>query len=142
MKIGSAIKGARERRGLSIEEMSSNLKLTLGEYENIEAGQSELEAWGSVLARLAIKLKTPTSRLISETGKSRQAVEGACGTLIRRQREARSLTLEQMAKLSELPEEELNKIETGESPIEKLGPLLLQCAELVDQPVFNLLYKV
>lgn len=32
------------------------------------------------------------------------------------------------------------QIERGESPLEEFGPLLLRFAEMIEQPVFNLLY--
>lgn len=142
MNIGANIKETREKKGFSPDDMSSRLNISLSEYEQIETGESILERWGPILASLAIKLEIPTSRLISETGKSAQAVEGECGALIKRQRERKSLTKTELASMIDLPEEDVAAIESGKSPLEQVGPLLLRCSEIVSQPVFNLLCRL
>jgi hypothetical protein len=38
------------------------------------------------------------------------------------------------------PVDQLNLIESGESPLEIYAPLPLRFAEVIDQPIFNLFY--
>jgi DNA-binding XRE family transcriptional regulator len=92
------------------------------------------------LARVAIKLETPTSRLLADSGKSADTQQGQAGQLIRKHRERRSKTVDQMAEELEIPKQEYEQIEAGESGIEQYGPLLLHYAEIIEQPVFNLFY--
>lgn len=140
MKLGEVIKKERLRRRISASNAALKLELQLPEYESLEAGESPAERWGPLLARIAIKLETPTSRFISESGKSAQAREGECGSRVRMHREKRAKSVEDLAKLLEIPVEEYRQIEACTSPIEKYGPLLLRFAELIDQPIFNLFY--
>ena len=138
--LGLLIKEARERSCISKDAMSSALGVTLPEYEAIEAGMSDLEEWGPILASIAVKTGTPTSRLISRTGQSAQADEEPCGTLIRQHRENKEFSQKQLADLIGVSEETYQKIERGVSPIEEVAHRILQCAETLDLPVFNLLY--
>ena len=94
------------------------------------------------LAQIAIKLFAPTSRLISENGKSAQARpnDGQCGRLIKAHREMRQLNKEEFAGQLEMPVEELDDIEAGNSPLEVYAPMLLHFSELIQQPIFNLFY--
>ena len=143
MKLGDVIQKERKLRGLSVEEVASRLGIPLEEYEQIEAGSSLAEGWGpKILANIAIKLHTPTSRLISKTGKASDAAQetGQCGKLIKMNRENRQISLEEFAGQIEVPVSELEQIERGESPMEKYGPLLLGFAEIIEQPIFNLFY--
>ena len=142
MKLGDVLRKERERRKLTTADVSANLGLSQSEYEELEGGASTVEEWGPRLAEIAIKLSTPTSRLISETGKSAQAGQnhGQCGKLIRTHREKNGLTREELAKRLEWPIEQLISIENGESPLERYGPLLLHFAEVINQPIFNLFY--
>jgi transcriptional regulator with XRE-family HTH domain len=142
MKLGDVLKKERERVKLTHDETASRMGITLDEYLHLESGESPIEEWGPKLAQLAIKLQTPTSRLISASGKSAQAAleEGECGKLIRSHRERRNLSREELAKLLGVSEAEIEDIENGASPLEKCAPLLLAFAEVIEQPIFNLFY--
>lgn len=140
MKLGDVLKKERERKKLSFEDTASKLGLSEDEYREMEAGNSPAEKWGPLLAKIAIKLETPTSRLLAESGKSADTKPGQAAELIRKHRERRGKTPEQMAEQLEITREEYEEIEGGQSPIEKQGPLLLHFAELIEQPVFNLFY--
>lgn len=142
MKLGDVLRKERERKRLSVEDAAAKLGIPLGDYQELEGGASMIEEWGPKLAQIAIKLSTPTSRLISETGKSAQAMQsdGQCGQLIRTHRERRNLSLEQLATQLEWPVEQLASVESGREPLEHCAPLLLRFAEIIDQPIFNLFY--
>jgi transcriptional regulator with XRE-family HTH domain len=130
----------RERKKLSLEQMAGKLELPVERYQEIEAGQSPAETWGPLLAKIAIKLETPTSRLLADSGKSGDTKAGQAGPLIQKHRERRSKSPEQMAEMLEISAEEYGQIEAGQSPIEEFGPLFLRFAEAIEQPVFNLFY--
>lgn len=140
MKLGDVLKKERERKKLSFEETAGKLGLSEDEYREIEGGGSPAEKWGPLLAKIAIKLETPTSRLLAESGKSADTKHGQAAELIRKHRERRGKTVDQMAEQLEISKEEYQQIEDGQSGIEKYGPLLLHFAELIEQPVFNLFY--
>lgn len=142
MKLGDVLRKERERRKLEPEKVATQLGLSVEAYQQLEAGASPIEEWGPRLAQMAIKLSTPTSRLISDTGRSAQAQQekGQCGMLIRKHREQRELSLAELASHLSVPEEEVVSIENGESPLETYAPVLLRFAETVDQPIFNLFY--
>jgi transcriptional regulator with XRE-family HTH domain len=142
MQLGEVIRKERERKNLSVEQVASGLHLTVKEFEDIEGGASPAEQWGPRLAQIAIKLETPTSRLISRNGKSDQAAQeqGQCGRLIRAKREAKGLSPEDFARLVAISAEDVAQLEEGTSPLETYGPLFLRFAELINQPVFNLFY--
>jgi transcriptional regulator with XRE-family HTH domain len=94
------------------------------------------------LAQIAIKLATPTSRLISETGKAAQAkqIDGQCAKLIKTHRERRQLGQGELAERLGMSIDEIASIESGRSPLENYAPLLLRFAEVIEQPIFNLFY--
>jgi transcriptional regulator with XRE-family HTH domain len=142
MKLGDVVKKERERKKLTAEDVAARLNVTPNEYSDIEAGASPAEVWGPRLALIAIALKVPTSRLIAETGKSRQAaqVSGQCGKLIRAKREDRGLSHRELAEKIEVQLSDVESIENGDSPLEHYAPLLLAFAETIDQPIFNLFY--
>jgi len=142
MKLGDVLKKERERKKLTSADVSARLSVSQEDYERLEEGSSPIEEWGPKLAALAIKLSTPTSRFISETGKSAQSMqsEGQCGRLIRMHREKREISREELASQLGWLLEELNSIENGESPLEQYAPMLLRFAETIDQPIFNLFY--
>ena len=142
MKLGDVLKKERERKGLPEEVVAGELSLDVDEYRELESGESQIEEWGQKLAQIAIKLATPTSRLISETGKAAQArqIEGQCAKLIKAHRERRRLGQQELAERLGMPVEEIVAIENGRSPLEAFAPLLLRFAELIDQPIFNLFY--
>ena len=140
MKLGAVFKKERLLKNVSTAGAAAALQLSEETYLHVEAGQSPVERWGPLLAKIAIKLGIPTSRLVSETGKAMQARQGECGKLIRSHRERRNISVAEMARLLDLAEAEYAEIELGNSFIEDSGPLLLRFAELINQPVFNLLY--
>jgi transcriptional regulator with XRE-family HTH domain len=140
VKLGDVLKKERERKKLSFEDTADKLGLSQDEYREMEAGNSPAEKWGPLLAKVAIKLETPTSRLLADSGKSADCKQGQAGELITKHRERRGKTPEQMAEQLEISREEYQEIEAGQSGIEKYGPLLLHFAELIEQPVFNLFY--
>lgn len=140
MKLGDVLKKERTNKEISVEDAAKHLKISAEEYGQIEAGESPAETAGPLLAQIAINLETPTSRLLADSGRSEDTVAGDCGKLIRKHRERRELSVEQMAEKLEISQEEYEKIEAGQSDIEKYGPLLLAFAELIEQPVFNLFY--
>jgi transcriptional regulator with XRE-family HTH domain len=142
MKLGAVIKKERKRKGLSIQEVADFLGITEEELVDIESGNSLAEEWGPKLAQIAIKLETPTSRLISSNGKSDQAGkdEGQCGMLIKAKRRAKGLSQQELAKLLGISFEEITSIENGSCPLELYAPLLLKFAECIKQPIFNLFY--
>jgi transcriptional regulator with XRE-family HTH domain len=142
MKLGDVLKKERERQKLTINDVALKLGISGDTYQELEAGNSPIEEWGPRLAKVAIKLKSPTSRLISETGKSANAnpAKGGCAALIKAHREKRALGQEELANSLGISVEEIALIENGESPLETYAPLLLHFAELVEQPIFNLFY--
>jgi transcriptional regulator with XRE-family HTH domain len=140
LKLGNVLKKERERRGLTPPEVATALGIAEVEYQQLEGGDSEAERWGPLLAKIAIALETPTSRLLAESGRAADTRPGQAGALIRRHREARDKTPEQLAQELEIALDEYQTIEEGDSPIETYGPRLLAFAETVDQPVFNLFY--
>ncbi|HVT57023.1 MAG TPA: helix-turn-helix domain-containing protein [Thermoanaerobaculia bacterium] len=140
MKLGDVLKKERERKRFSLEETASKLGLAQDRYQDLEAGGSPAEKWGPLLAQVAIKLETPTSRLLADSGKSTDARPGQAGQLIRSHRERRSKTVDEMAEQLAISRQEYEEIEAGKSGIEEYGPLLLHFAELIEQPVFNLFY--
>lgn len=140
MKLGDVLRKERERKKLSLEHTAAQLGVPEEKYREMEAGSSPAEKWGPLLANIAIKLETPTSRLLAESGKSADTKAGQAAELIRKHRERRQKTPEQMAEHLGITREEYDEIEAGRSGIEEYGPLLLHFAELIEQPVFNLFY--
>lgn len=140
MKLGDVLKKERERKKLSLEDMAGRLGIPEEKYREMEGGDSPAEKWGPTLARIAIKLETPTSRLLAESGRSADTRPGQAGELIRKHRERRNKTADQLADEIEVSKDEYQQIEAGQSPIEEFGPLLLHYAEVIEQPVFNLFY--
>ena len=142
MKLGDVLKKERERKKFTVEDVAARLKIPASEYLEIEAGTSPAELWGPRLALIAIALKVPTSRLIAETGKFKQAaqVSGQCGKLINAQRESRGLSQQELAQKIEAQASDVESIEKGDSQLEHYAPILLAFAEAIDQPIFNLFY--
>jgi transcriptional regulator with XRE-family HTH domain len=142
VKLGDVLRKERERKRFTVEDAAAKMGISVEAYENLEGGESPIEEWGPKLAQIAIQLSTPTSRLISKTGKSAQArqTDGQCGHLVSVHREKRELSREDLAKRLEWPMEELALVESGNSPLEEYAPLLLRFSEMVDQPIFNLFY--
>jgi transcriptional regulator with XRE-family HTH domain len=142
MKLGEVLRKERMRKKITSQDATAALRLSGKVYEEIEGGESPIEEWGPKIAEIAVELTVPTSRLISETGKSAQANQrhGQCGSLIRKHRERRGLSREELAAQLGWSVEYLTAIEDGASPLEEYAPLLLQFAEMIDQPIFNLFY--
>ena len=140
MKLGDVLIKEREKKGASAEEAAAKLQVNPEIYAELEGGTSEAEKWGPLLAEIAIRLETPTARLISETGRSDDYQEGGCGTLVAHHRQRRSKTIEDMTEALEISTEEYETIEAGKSPLEEQAPRLLRFAELIEQPIFNLFY--
>jgi|SRR5215471_1380249 len=142
MNLGDVLKKERERKQLTVDDVATRLGISLEQYQEMEAGTSPAEKWGPRLALIAVALKTPTSKLITETGKPAQAkpAMGLCGKLVRLHREQRDLSLQEVAEKIESSISEMESIENGASPLETYAPLLLAFAEAVDQPIFNLFY--
>ena len=140
MKQGDVLKKEREKKGLTEDSVANRLGIEADEYRQMESGTSPIEDWGFRLAQLAIKLETPTSRLLAETGRSGDCKPGQAGELIRAHRERRGLSKEELATAAGITVDDYEAVEQGGSPIEKYGPLLLAFAETIEQPVFNLFY--
>ncbi|MEE8522538.1 MAG: helix-turn-helix transcriptional regulator [Thermoanaerobaculia bacterium] len=145
MKLGDVLRKEREGKGLShvelsVAEVADKLGISEEEYLGLEGGESPAEVWGPRLAQIAIKLETPTSRLLAESGRFADTEAGSAGDLIREHRQRRELSPAEVAEYAGVTEEEYQQIEAGESPLEKYGPLLLGFAEVIEQPVFNLFY--
>ncbi len=140
MKLGDVLKKERENKELSQEEVAEKLGISLEEYQTIEAGESPAESWGPRLAQIAIKLETPTSRLLAESGRFEDTKPGQAGPLIQGHRERREVTKADVAEYVGIPEDEYDEVEAGTSELEKYGPLFLGFAEQIEQPVFNLFY--
>ena len=142
MKLGDVLKKERERKRFTIQDTVGRLAIPIEEYQALESGNSPAEDWGPRMARIAIALHTPTSRLISETGKSAQARQrqGQCGKLIASHRETKGLSRKDLAQKVGLSESEMASIEEGTTALETYAPLLLSFSEMIEQPIFNLFY--
>lgn len=140
MKLGEVLMKHREKRKISLEDMAAKLNLAAERYKEVEAGNSEAERWGPLLALIAIQLETPTSRLLAESGKSADCKPGQAGQLITAHRTRRNKQADEIAKELEISREEYDAIEAGTSGIEEYGPLFLRFAETIEEPVFNLFY--
>lgn len=141
MKLGMVLKKERERKEIPLDDAARNLGLPTATYSQLEDGSSPIEDWAPKLAEIAIKLSTPTSRLISQTGKASRMQQGdGCGQLIRTHRENSGLSREDLATKLGWSVEELTRIENGETPLEEYGPLMLRFAEMVGEPIFNFFY--
>jgi transcriptional regulator with XRE-family HTH domain len=138
MKLGQVMKKERERKKVSPADTASRLGIPEDRYAEIEDGSSPVEKWGPLLFQSAVKLETPTSRLLADSGKSKDCKPGQAGELIRKHRERKQLTSDQFAQQLGISREDLDEIEAGRSGIEEYGPILLGFAEIIEQPVFNL----
>lgn len=140
MKLARVFEKERERNGISIADTARSLGMPEDAYRQLENGHSAVEKWGTVLAKAALKLKTPTARLISESGMAVGIKNGNCGKLLRHFREETHASPEEMAAAVGVSTTEYEEIERGDSQLEFFGPILLRFAELVEQPVYNLLF--
>ena len=94
----------------------------------------------ALLAELAIVLETPTSRLVSESGRAGDAEPGELGRRAGALRSQRQRNPSEIAEAVGLTQDDYEATESGSSPLETVAPRLLAFAELVDVPVFNLFY--
>ncbi len=140
MRLADVLRKERERRGISLVAAAARLDISAADYGQLESGHSPAEKWAVVLGRLALKLRTPTARLLSETGKADASRPGGCGPLVRRRREESRIAPEALAAAVEVSAAEYAEIERGASPLEVYGPQLLRFAELIEEPLYNLLY--
>ena len=140
MKLAAVFKKERELNGISIADAARSLNISEETYQQLEDGHSAIEKWANVLTKAALVLKTPTARLVSDNGSAVGISEGNCGKLIKHYREKRQLSLEEMAAAVGLSIAEYQDVERGQSALETFGPLLLCFAELIEQPVYNLLF--
>jgi transcriptional regulator with XRE-family HTH domain len=140
MKFGDVLRKERLNVKLSAEQVAERLGIPKAQYEELEGGTSPAERWAPILAKIAIKLETPTSRLVAESGRFADARPSRVGSLIRKHREEREKTVAFMAKETGASEKEYVELEAGQSPLEQLAPLFLGFAEVIEQPVFNLFY--
>jgi transcriptional regulator with XRE-family HTH domain len=140
VKLGDVLKKEREKSKLSLETVAKELGVPESEYQAIEAGETAAEQWGPILASIAIELQTPSTRLLSESGRSEDTRPGQAGSLIAQHRERRNKSIEEMARALDLEEGEYVRIEKGETELERYGPMFLRFSELIDQPLFNLFY--
>ena len=67
-QAGGLIKGHRERRDKSVEEMAEALEISEDEYEKIEAGESELETYGPLFLGFAEVIDQPVFNLFYPCG--------------------------------------------------------------------------
>lgn len=140
MKLGDVLKKERERIGLSAATMSGRLGVAEANYRRLEAGDGEMETWGPRLATLADELDTPIARLVSASGRAADYRAGQVGALVRQQRERQGKTKTAVARVLNVSQGEYERVEGGTSPLETISPVLLQFAEVIEQPVFNLFY--
>ncbi|HEX5717245.1 MAG TPA: helix-turn-helix transcriptional regulator [Thermoanaerobaculia bacterium] len=138
MKLGQVMKKERERKKVAPADAAARLGIPEDKYAEIEDGSSPVEKWGPLLFQSAVKLETPTSRLLADSGKSKDCKPGQAGELIRKHRERKQLTADQLAQQLGISREDFDEIEAGRSGIEEYGPILLGFAEIIEQPVFNL----
>ncbi|MGA2292509.1 hypothetical protein [Bradyrhizobium sp.] len=142
MRLGDVLRKERERKHLSVQELAAALDLRPEEYAALEDGEPLFEEWPPKLGLCAMALQVPTSRLISSSGKARDAGKesGQTGRLIRARREQLGVTEESLASRMAISVAQLNTIESGQSPLERYGILLLRYAEIIEQPIFNFFY--
>ena len=76
-QAGALIKGHRERRGMSIEEMVEKIestaenglvKISVAEYESVEAGESPIEEFGPLLLHFAEMIEQPVFNIFYPCG--------------------------------------------------------------------------
>ena len=140
MKLAEVFKKERELKGISVADAARSLNISEEAYQQLEDRHSAVEKWANVLTKAALTLKTPTARLVSETGTAGGITNGSCGKLIKHYREQRHVTQAEMAGAVGISVTEYEEIERGQSPLESFAPLLLCFAELIEQPVYNLLF--
>jgi transcriptional regulator with XRE-family HTH domain len=142
MRLGEVLRKERERKQVSVQELAAALDLRPEQYAALEDGEPLFEAWAPTLGLCAMALQVPVSRLISSTGKARDAGKerDQTGRLIRARREQLGVTAESLAGRMAISVAQLEEIERGENCLERYGVLLLRYAEIIEQPIFNFFY--
>ena len=67
-QAGALIRGHRERRARTVEELAEAVGVPADEYRAIEAGESELETWGPLFLGFAEKIEVPVFNLFYPCG--------------------------------------------------------------------------
>jgi transcriptional regulator with XRE-family HTH domain len=67
-QAGALIRGHRERRAKTVEELAAAVGVPVDEYRAIEAGESELETWGPLLLGFAETIEQPVFNLFYPCG--------------------------------------------------------------------------
>ena len=122
MKLGQVLMKERERKKLSTDDMAGKLGIPADKYHEIEAGESPAETWGPLWPDRH-QLETPTSRLLADSGRSADTRAGQAGELIRKHRERRGKTPEQMAEALEVSGRRVPAYRGRPVAVEEYGPL-------------------
>lgn len=141
MRLGDVLRKERERKRLSLGELAGAIDLSQEVYAALEGGEPTFEEWAPKLGLCAMALQIPTSRLISSSGKARDAgrQRGQTGRLIMQRRVELGIVEDNLAAAMAISTAQLSVVESGESPLEQYGILLLRYAEVIEQPIFNFL---
>lgn len=67
-QAGSLIKGHRERKGKSLEEMAKALEIEVADYQTVEAGESPIEKYGPLFLGFAEQIEQPVFNLFYPCG--------------------------------------------------------------------------
>ncbi|MEM7479765.1 MAG: hypothetical protein AAF481_01215 [Acidobacteriota bacterium] len=140
MKLGDVLRKERTKKGIESGAAAGALEVSDEEYSRLEAGDTDAETAGPLLAQIAIALETPVSRLIAPSGRSEDAKAGQFGQLVQEHRERREKSPDEMAEALGIELGDYQQIESGESNLETWAPIFLRFAELIEQPVFNIFY--
>lgn len=138
--LGDVIRQEREKKSISVDQAAAHLELSTEDYSVIESGGSPIEDWAPKLASLAIQLKVPMSRLLAESGRSADCRPGQLLVLAARHLDRRNASMDQIAELTGMMPAGKSELEECAMLLERYGRVLLAFAELIDEPVFNLVY--
>lgn len=67
-QAGPLIRGHREKRGKSVEEMAEALEISVPDYQDIESGGSQLETYGPLFLGFAEQVEQPVFNLFYPCG--------------------------------------------------------------------------
>ncbi|HXU46679.1 MAG TPA: hypothetical protein VN783_14220 [Thermoanaerobaculia bacterium] len=67
-QAATLIKGHRERRGKTVEQMAEGIGIPVEDYLKIEAGESDIEVWGPRFLRFAELIEQPVFNLFYPFG--------------------------------------------------------------------------
>jgi transcriptional regulator with XRE-family HTH domain len=138
--LGDVIRQEREKKSISVDQAAAHLELSIEDYALIESGGSPLEEWAPKLASLAIQLKVPMSRLMAESGRSVDCRPGQLLGLAERHLERARASMDPVAEPAGMTPGAKSELEERAPLLERYGRLLLAFAELIEEPVFNLVY--